>query len=79
VITSREKELVAQQADVQGWIETALSLRCYLRTGAVTAADIVRMQVLARNFGWDRLPGWRIVRPSLTLDGRRLVLEGRRL
>jgi hypothetical protein len=70
VITPREKELLAQQADCVGWESTAESVRRYLRTGKETPATVIRTSVCASAFGWQRLPGWSVVRPTLPRPSR---------
>ncbi len=70
-ITVRDKALLVQQADVAGWFDTARTLRLYLQPGAYdNRDDVVRVHVLARAFGWGRLPGWRLLCPSLYVSAR---------
>lgn len=64
-MTDVEKELLAQQADLRRWWHTARTIREYVSTGPMTQKDVVRADVFARAFGWERLPGWRLVRPRL--------------
>ena len=60
-MTAIEKELIAQQAEMMGFPSTARSVRLYLTTKRLTRADLVRLRTLASAFGWERIPGWRLV------------------
>lgn len=61
MITEVEKELIAQQADLMGFPDTARSVRTYLSTELRTYRDLSRTHTFASAFGWKRIPGWRLV------------------
>jgi hypothetical protein len=67
MVTATERELLAQQADLHGWSATARSIRAYLSTGESSErpAEALRVLTFASAGGWDRLPGWPLLRQRL--------------
>jgi len=63
-MTEAEKELIAQEAELMGFPDTARSIRAYCWTPQ-TRAVIVRLQTFAHAFAWDRIPGWRRIVATL--------------
>lgn len=63
-MTEIEKELIAQQAEMMGFPDTAQSVRLYCWTPRTRSA-LLRLSTFAAAFGWHRIPGWRLIAPSL--------------